>query len=389
MTDPETPDGTTGYRAAGVDYETLDAGKRSAIAGALSTSALLEGRGGHTLDASRGEPAFVFELDGRTLAFVVEGLGTKSVIARQVLEGQGINRFGDVAYDTVAAILNDLCCVGALPLVVNAYFATGASEWYREGERGAALIEGWRRACVDAGCTWGGGESPTLPGLLDEREIELAGAAVGAVPAGRRALLGEELEPGDEIVLVASSGLHANGASLARLLAGRLPDGYATELAADRTTSDLITTSTAGAGTTTLGEALLEPSVMYVGLVAALLADELPLRYISHITGHGLLKLMRPPQALTYRIERLPRVPAVLSFLVERARLDAHAAYSTFNMGSGYALYCAPGVGDAIAAIAEGLGLSALVAGRVEEGPRQVILEPVGVRFAGEELDLA
>jgi phosphoribosylformylglycinamidine cyclo-ligase len=373
MTDPETPQGATGYRAAGVDYETLDAGKRLAIAGALSTSALLEGRGGHALDASRGEPAFVFELDGRTLAFVVEGLGTKSVIARQVLEGQGINRFGDVAYDTVAAILNDLCCVGALPLVVNAYFATGASEWYREGERGAALIEGWRRACVDAGCTWGGGESPTLPGMLDEREIELAGAAVGAVPTGRRALLGEELEPGDEIVLVASSGLHANGASLARLLAGRLPEGYATELADGAT----------------LGEALLEPSVMYVGLVAALLEQELPLRYISHITGHGLLKLMRPPRPLTYRIERLPQVPAVLSFLVEQARLDAHAAYSTFNMGSGYALYCAPGVGERIAAVAEGLGLSALVAGRVEGGPRQVILEPVGVHFAGEELELA
>jgi phosphoribosylformylglycinamidine cyclo-ligase len=381
----------TGYSAAGVDYETLDAGKRLAIAGALSTSALLEGRGGHALDASRGEPAFVFELDGRTLAFVVEGLGTKSVIARQVLEAQGVNRFGDVAYDTVAAILNDLCCVGALPLVVNAYFATGASEWYREGERGAALIEGWRRACVDAGCTWGGGESPSLPGLLDEREIELAGAAVGAVPAGRRALLGEELEPGDEIVLVASSGLHANGASLARLLAGRLPDGYATELAADRTTSDPVTTttSTASAGTTTLGEALLEPSVMYVGLIAALLAEQLPLHYISHITGHGLLKLMRPSRALTYRIERLPPVPVVLNFLVEQARLDAHAAYSTFNMGSGYALYCALGAGEAIVAIAERLGLSALVAGRVEEGPRQVILEPVGVRFADEELELA
>jgi len=374
MTDPEPPDGATGYRAAGVDYETLDAGKRLAIAAALSTSALLEGRGGHALDSSRGEPAFVFELDGRTLAFVVEGLGTKSMIARQVLEAQGINRFGEVAYDTVAAILNDLCCVGALPLVVNAYFATGASEWYREGERGAALIEGWRSACVDAGCAWGGGESPSLPGLLDEREIELAGAAFGAVPVGRRALLGEELEPGDEIVLVASSGLHANGASLARLLAGRLPDGYATELAA---------------GTTTLGEALLEPSVMYVGLVAALLAEGLPLRYISHITGHGLLKLMRPPRALTYRIERLPPVPAVLSFLVEQARLDAHAAYSTFNMGSGYALYCAPGAGEAIVAIAGRLGLGALVAGRVEEGPRQVILEPVGVRFAGEELELA
>jgi phosphoribosylformylglycinamidine cyclo-ligase len=179
-------------------------------------------------------------------------------------------------------------------------------------------------------------------------------------------------------VLVASSGLHANGASLARLLAGRLPDGYATELPADR-----------GSATTTLGEALLEPSVMYVGLVQALLEEQLPLSYISHITGHGLLKLMRPSRALTYRIERLPPVPAVLSFLVEQARLDAHAAYSTFNMGSGYALYCAPGAGEAIVVIAERLGLSALVAGRVEEGPRQVILEPLGVRFTSEELELA
>jgi phosphoribosylformylglycinamidine cyclo-ligase len=361
------------YRDAGVDYEALDAGKRGAIAAALSTSQLLVARGGRALDSSRGEPAFVFELGETTLAFVVEGLGTKSMIARQVLEDQGVDRFGDVAYDTVAAICNDLCCVGALPLVVNAYFATGASEWYREGERGAALIEGWRRACVDAGCTWGGGESPSLPGLLDEREIELAGAAVGVVPAGRRPLLGAELTPGDEIVLVASSGLHANGASLARLLAGRLDDGYATAL---------------GDGTS-LGEALLEPSVMYVGLVEALLEEALALRYISHITGHGLLKLMRPPLPLTYRIERLPAVPRVLSFLVERAGLDAHTAYSTFNMGSGYALYCAPGAGEAIVATAQRLGLNALVAGRVEEGPRQVILEPVGVRFAGEELELS
>jgi phosphoribosylformylglycinamidine cyclo-ligase len=377
MTASEPP-GATGYRDAGVDYETLDAGKRLAIAGALSTSALLSARGGRALDASRGEPAFVFELDGRTLAFVVEGLGTKSVIARHVLEGQGVNRFGDVAYDTVAAILNDLCCVGALPLVVNAYFATGASEWYREGERGAALIEGWRQACVDAGCTWGGGESPSLPGLLDEREIELAGAAVGVVPEGRRPILGEELQPGDEIVLVASSGLHANGASLARLLAGRLPGGYATELGAGR-----------GSPSTTFGEALLEPSVMYVALVEALLKEELPLSYISHITGHGLLKLMRPSRALTYRIEKLPEVPRVLGFMVEQAQMDAHAAYSTFNMGSGYALYCAAGAGEAIVAVAQRLGLSALVGGRVEEGPRQVILEPVGVRFAGEELELS
>src|SRR5271168_3135437 len=129
------------YRSAGVNYGALDAAKRLAMARALSTSPLLEAAGARALDSSRGEPAFVFELGGRSFAFVVEGLGTKSVIARQVLEGQGINRFGEVAYDTVAAIVNDLCCVGALPLVVNAYFATGASEWYQQGERAASLLE--------------------------------------------------------------------------------------------------------------------------------------------------------------------------------------------------------------------------------------------------------
>src|SRR5262249_58431238 len=137
---------------------------------------------GRALDQSRGEPAFVFELGEQTFAFVVEGLGTKSIVARHVLEAQGVNRFADVAYDTVAAILNDLCCVGALPLVVNAYFATGASEWYREPERSAALLEGWRRACADAGCAWGGGESPPLPRLLHPPANHLAAPPAPPIP---------------------------------------------------------------------------------------------------------------------------------------------------------------------------------------------------------------
>ncbi len=366
-------DARASYRSAGVDYDTLDAGKRLAMTAALSTSSLLAARGGRALDASRGEPAFVFELDGRAFAFVVEGLGTKSMIARQVLERQGIDRFGDVAYDTVAAILNDLCCVGALPLVVNAYFATGSSEWYHQGERATALVDGWRRACDDAGCAWGGGESPSLPGLLATEEIELAGAAVGAVPAVHTPILGADLSAGDEIVIVASSGLHANGASLARLVADRLDGGYETVLPSG----------------TTLGGALLEPSVMYVGLVAAMLEGGLPVTYMSHVTGHGLLKLMRPVKSLTYRIERLPAVPEVLSFLVTEAELDLHAAYSTFNMGSGFAVYCEAGAGERVVGIASDLGLRAMVAGRVEEGPRRVILEPLGIHFAGDELDLS
>jgi phosphoribosylformylglycinamidine cyclo-ligase len=365
--------GSANYKAAGVDYGALDEGKRMAMARALATSPLLASRGGKALDASRGEPAFVFEFDGRTLAFVMEGLGTKSIVARHMLQRHGSNRFADVGYDTVAAILNDLCCVGALPLVVNAYFATGASEWYAEPERFAALLEGWQRACVDAGCTWGGGESPSLSGLIAEADIELAGAAVGAVPSGRSPLLGEALRAGDEIVLVASNGLHANGASLARLLAEQLPKGYMTALPSGRT----------------LGEALLDPSVMYVALVQALLESEIEVSYLSHITGHGLLKLMRPAQPFTYRISQLPPVPEVLAFLSDQAGLSAHDAYSTFNMGSGYAVYSAAGTGDATVALARSLGLDAVLAGSVEQGPRQVIVEPAGVRYASSELEFS
>jgi phosphoribosylformylglycinamidine cyclo-ligase len=366
-------EGSANYKAAGVDYDALDEGKRMAMARALATSSLLDARGGRALDASRGEPAFVFELGDRKFAFVMEGLGTKSVIARQLLERHGINRFADVAYDTVAAILNDLCCVGALPLVVNAYFATGASEWYAESERAAGLLEGWQRACIDAGCTWGGGESPSLPGLVAAEDIELAGAAVGAVPTGRAAILGKELQAGDEIVLVASNGLHANGASLARLLVERLPEGYMTALPSGRT----------------LGEALLDPSIMYVPLVQALLESDLDISYLSHVTGHGLLKLMRPVKALSYRISELPPVPEVLAFLVGQAGLDRHAAYSTFNMGSGYAIYCSEGAGEEVVEIAGRLGFQAVVAGYVEAGPRQVIVEPIEVHYVGDELDLS
>jgi phosphoribosylformylglycinamidine cyclo-ligase len=360
------------YRSAGVDYETLDAGKRSALSEALATSGLLTAAGGRALDQSRGEPAFVFEAAGRLMAFVVEGLGTKSIIARQVEEQLGFRGFGSVAYDTVAAIVNDLCCVGALPLVVNAYFATGASDWYSRRERHEDLLAGWREACVDAGAAWGGGESPSLPGLVSADDIELAGSAVGLVPEGREAILGASLGAGDEIVLVASSGLHANGSSLARAVADRLPDGYRTSLASGRA----------------FGEALLDRSVIYAGLVRALLGSAVQVHYLSHITGHGLLKLMRPRRELTYRVRRLPDVPEVLSFLVEQADMDAAAAYTTFNMGCGFAVYCAAGSGPEVVRLAGEIGLSAGVAGVVEEGARRVVLEPVDVVYESGAMDL-
>jgi phosphoribosylformylglycinamidine cyclo-ligase len=371
VAEPTTP-GSSAYRAAGVDYEALDAGKRNALTEALATSALLAASGARAIDESRGEPAFVFEAGGQTLAFVVEGLGTKSLIARQVEEQLGVSAFDNVAYDAVAAIVNDLCCVGALPLVVNAYFATGSSDWYADESRNGGLLEGWREACVDAGATWGGGESPSLPGLVAPDDIELAGSAVGVVPPGRRPIFGADLVPGDEIVIVASNGLHANGSSLARRVAGELPDGYRTWLPSRRT----------------FGEALLDRTPMYARLVRTLLSSTVEVHYLSHITGHGLLKLMRPRRELTYVVTHLPEVPEVLTFLVEQTQMSSAAAYSTLNMGCGFAVYCAGGSGGEVVRIAASAGLSAAVAGRVEEGPRRVVLDEIGVVFESGGLDL-
>jgi len=360
------------YAQAGVDYNLLDSFKRQALAAAGATLPALQARGGEPVAGWSGAPAFVFRYANRYLACVVEGLGTKSLIASACERRLGPSVWRSVATDALAAIVGDICAVGALPLAVNAYFASASSDLLA-GERGKALVEGWRAGCELAGCAWGGGESPALGGLIVAGGVELAGAAIGAVPAGRTPILGAELSPGDEIVLIASSGLHANGASLARALAAQLPQGYDTPLPSGRT----------------FGSALLEPSLIYAPLLERLLAEGPRPTYLAHITGHGLLKLMRPERPLTYRIAVLPEVPEVLDFIVSSAGLAPAEAYRTLNMGAGFAVYVRPGAGEAVVAVAGELGFRALVAGTVEEGERKLVLEPLQVTYSGEQLSLS
>jgi phosphoribosylformylglycinamidine cyclo-ligase len=359
------------YAEAGVDYDVLDGGKRTAVAAALATSPFAQIRGVLPVDESRGESAFVYKLGDRYLAQVMEGLGTKSSIARVYQEVTGENHFAAIGYDTVGTIVNDLVSVGALPLVINAYFATGAPEWYG-GERHEALVSGWFEACRDSGAVWGGGESPGLSGIVHDSEIDLAGCASGAVPEGLSPVLGADLGPGDDIVFITSSGLHANGASLARKLGASLPDGYKT-LIPDGTT---------------FGASLLTPTVLYVKAVDALLSSGAPVTYMSHITGHGFRKVMRADKALTYRIREIPDVPPVLTFLAEQHQLSHEDAYGTFNMGAGFAVFCREGTGAGVVSVIEKAGYSAFVAGSVEAGERQVIVEPIDVTFADDSLQL-
>ncbi len=359
------------YRSSGVDYDVLDAAKRRSIEAVLSTLEVGAGRGANVDRATIGEPAQVVEVDGVLIATVLECLGTKSTIAREVEDVLGENHWSAVGVDAVGAIVNDLGCVGAVPLTVSAYVATGSAEWY-SGDRHALLVEGWRSACVAAGAAWVGGESPTLSGIVGDASVDIAGSAVGRIPAGSSAWLGSRLEEGDEVVLISSAGLHANGASMARAVAAQLPEGWATPLASGRS----------------LGAAVLAPSALYSQLVESL--QESPfnraVHYASHITGHGLRKIMRADRALTYRLTTMPEVPEVLAYLAGVAGLDSAAAYGVFNMGTGLALYVSSGTGDRVVEMAHALGYSALVGGVVEPGPRRVILEPVAVTYDEEEL---
>jgi phosphoribosylformylglycinamidine cyclo-ligase len=360
------------YRRSGVDYEVLDEVKREAIALASATAPLLAKSSGAEITESRGSSAYVFELGGTTLALVVEGLGTKSIIASEYLAATGVSRYSDIACDAVAAIVNDVISVGANPLVVTAYFATGDAVWYSSRERSLDLLNGWRAACEEAGATWGGGESPALPGIVMPEAIELAGSALGAVPAGRRPVLGGDIAAGDKILLLPSSGLHANGASLARRVASSLPAGLLTELPSGRH----------------LGDALLDPTRIYASFVRELLESSVIPRFLNGITGHGFLKIMRADISARYEISAVPPVPEVLQYLVDRLDMPPSEAYSTLNMGAGYVAIVGPQDADEALRVARSTGHDALIAGEVVEGARALAIPSLGIEYRDDDFQL-
>lgn len=359
------------YRQSGVDYEVLDEVKRQAIALASATAPLL-GPVGAEIPESRGSSAYVFEVGGATLAFVVEGLGTKSIIASDYLDATGVSRFADIARDAVAAIVNDVISVGANPLVVTAYFATGDASWYGNRDRSLDLLTGWRAACEEAGAVWGGGESPALPGIVSPGAIELAGSAIGMVPPGRRPVFGDDIVTGDKVLLLPSTGLHANGASLARRVASQLPNGLLTELPGGRQ----------------LGDALLDPTRIYAPFVRELLASSVKPKFLNGITGHGFLKIMRAEAAVRYDISVVPEVPEVLQFLVTKLSMPPSEAYSTLNMGAGYVVIVSPEDTDEAVEVARKTGNDALVAGEVTEGQRALAIPSLGIEYRDDDFQL-
>ena len=358
------------YKQAGVDYAKIDPLKVLAQRAAADTARNLARHGLSEVAASRGESAYVVDCGDFYLASITECLGTKALVADAMRAITGRTYYDKIAQDTLAMAINDIITVGATPISVHAYWAAGGSDWFADEERARDLVEGWKRACDRCGVVWGGGETPALAGVVEPGRIDLAASCVGIVRPKSRLTLGDKLAAGNAIVLLESSGIHANGISLARKLAERLPDSYATPMEDG----------------TLFGDALLEPTLLYSQVTEALAAAGIVPHYCVNITGHGWRKLMRHPQALTYRIDSVPPVPPVLRFIQRHAAIDDREAYGNLNMGAGFALFVASTDAEQTVEIARGAGVNALIAGRVDDGSKQIVIDPLRLTFSGDAL---
>ena len=362
------------YESAGVRYDALDAFKRACQQQAAGTTDALAAHGLREPPAIRGESAYLLETEREYLAHVEEGLGTKNLVADAMAKLTCHSFYHAIGIDTVATIVNDLVTTGALPISVAMHAAVGDSGWFENADRAADLARGFADGCRASGAVWGGGETPALKGLVELNAIVLAGSAIGRITPKSNRIVGD-VRDGDAIVLLASSGVHTNGLTLCRALADRLPEGYLTKLPDGRT----------------YGEALLDPSVIYVKFVAACQRAGLHLHYAAHITGHGWRKLMRLEEPFVYRMTALADpVPQIFDFLMRAGPVELREAYATFNMGAGFAAYVDAADAQRCVDIAQHSGYTAWIGGTVaKQGTRKAVeIIPLGLVFEGATLQV-
>ncbi|HET7868856.1 MAG TPA: phosphoribosylformylglycinamidine cyclo-ligase [Actinomycetota bacterium] len=327
------------YRRAGVD---LDAAARAVslireLAEGATRPEVLEGVGGFAGLFRMGE--------GRYLAAATDGIGTKLEVARMA------GRLSTVGIDLVAMCADDVACTGAEPLFFLDYLATGNLV----PEEAAAIVEGIAEGCRRAGCALLGGETAEHPGVMTERQLDLAGFCVGVVDDD--GLIGpHRVREGDVLVGLASSGLHANGYSLVRTtllvqeprVLDAVPEGFHRQLA----------------------DELLEPTAIYAPLVVSLARAGL-VHAAAHVTGGGLPENV--PRALPggfgaeIDLGGWP-VPPIFELVRTAADVSDDDMFATFNMGVGMVLMVPANRADEAIGRAADAGVHAFGIGRVSVG---------------------
>lgn len=292
-------------------------------------------------------------MEDPTLLSGTDGVGTKLRLAFLM------DRHDTVGIDCVAMCVNDVACAGGEPLFFLDYIACGKNV----PEKIASIVKGVAEGCRQSGAALIGGETAEMPGFYPEDEYDLAGFAVG-IADKKNLITGENLEEGDVLIGIASSGVHSNGFSLVRKVFEKefTREGlcvYYEELGA------------------TLGETLIVPTRIYVNSLKAIRDYGVTVKGCSHITGGGFYenvpRMLREGIQAVIRKDSYP-VPPIFGLLAEKGQIEEKMMYNTFNMGLGMILAVSPSQADnAIKAIAAA-GETAYVAGFVRNGEKGVVL---------------
>lgn len=353
------------YASTGVDYDSMDPFKIACQKRAGATSNNAERLGIRSAEWTRGESVYMFIRSGNLYSHVEEGLGTKNLVADAMAKITGKSYYDQIAQDTVAMIVNDMITLGQLPVTLAMHLAVGDSDWFKNEKRTTDLIKGWGDACDLAGCIWSGGETPTLKGIIYPEASLLSGSAVGVE---KSFVDPSSIKHGDAIVFLESSGIHANGLTMARKIADKLPNGYETLLPDG----------------TMYGEALLDPTHIYCDFIEDCIYNGVRIHYAVNITGHGWRKLMRAQQPFSYVIWTLPTQLPIFDFIQEHGPITDEESYGNLNMGAGFAVFINP---DDISKIPKNDRFESFVAGWVENSSvKRVVIQPKGLEYKSETL---
>ena len=289
------------------------------------------------------------DMENPTLVSGTDGVGTKLKLAFVM------DKHDTIGVDCVAMCVNDIACAGGEPLYFLDYIACGKNF----PEKIATIVSGVAEGCKQSDAALIGGETAEMPGFYPEDEYDLAGFAVGIVDE-KDLITGKEIKEGDVLIGIASSGIHSNGYSLVRKVFDMSKESletYHEELG------------------TTLGEALLAPTKIYVKALKAIKEADVEIKGCSHITGGGFyenIPRMLPDGAHAVVHKDAYEVPAIFKLLAETGDIDEKMMYNTYNMGIGMMVAVdEKSVNDTLEAL-ERAGETAFVVGEIKAGEKGV-----------------
>lgn len=291
------------------------------------------------------------DMENPILLSGTDGVGTKIKLAFLM------DKHDTIGIDAVAMCVNDVACAGGESLFFLDYIACGKNY----PEKIASIVSGVAEGCKQAGAALIGGETAEHPGLMPEDEYDVAGFAVGVVDE-KDLITGENIKAGDTLIGIASSGVHSNGFSLVRSvfeMTKESLDTYYDELG------------------TTLGEALIVPTRIYVKTLKAIKDAGVTVKGCSHITGGGFYenipRMLPDGVKAVVKKDSYPILP-IFTLLQRTGNIEEHMMYNTFNMGLGMVLAVDTKDVDTVLAAIEKAGEKAYVVGRIENGEKSVEL---------------